>query len=367
MNAYDIAVMGGGPAGTAAAITAARQGARVLLLERSHLPRHKVCGEFVSAESLDLLTSLLENTPQAALLADAPRMYTARIFLDGIVVQASLPAPAASIERYSLDLALWRAAESAGADARLQTRAEKITRENNHWRVQTTAGDLLSRSVVDATGRWSNLRSVIAPAKFSVGVKAHFTSNQVEPDTVDLYFLDGGYCGVSRVNRDEVNLCAMLGSAEFQSCRAQPLEHILAAHRDLHQRSLSWRRTTDVVITSPLVFRPVVAAADGVLRAGDAAGFIDPFAGDGISLALRSGTLAAEHLRCVWRNGCNVDLAARQYADSYRRQFARLFRRTALLRRALASPSLLRVMGLGIFHRGMLDFLIKATRAAQVS
>jgi flavin-dependent dehydrogenase len=364
MNAYDIAVVGGGPAGTAAAITAARRGARVLLLERSRLPRHKVCGEFISAESLDLLTALLEGTPGAALLADAPHMNAARIFLDDTVVQASLPAAAASIERYSLDLALWRAAESAGVDARLQTTAEKIAHENDHWRLQTTAGDLRSRSVVDATGRWSNLRSASAPTEFSVGVKAHFTSNQVEPDTVDLYFFHGGYCGVSRVGRDQVNVCAMFSSAEFQTCRDQPLEHILAAHSDLHQRSLHWRRTTDVVITSPLLFRPVVAAESGVLRAGDAAGFIDPFAGDGISLALRSGTLAAEHLRSVWGNGCDVDLAAREYADSYRRHFAKLFRRTALLRRALATPLFLHAVRLRVLRQGMLDFLIRATRAA---
>ena len=364
MNAYDIAIVGGGPAGTAAAITAARQGARVLLLERSRLPRHKVCGEFISAESLDLLTALLEGTPQAALLTDAPRIHAARIFLDDTVVQASLPAPAASVERYSLDLALWRAAESAGVDARLHTAVEKLARDDHHWRLQTTAGDLLARSVVDATGRWSNLRAASAPAEFSVGVKAHFTSDQAEPDTVDLYFFHGGYCGVSRVNRDEVNVCAMLRSAEFQVCRDRPLAHILAAHRDLQQRSAHWRRTTEIVITSPLVFRPVVATADGVLRAGDAAGFIDPFAGDGISLALRSGTLAAEHLRCVWRNGCAIDIAARQYADSYRRQFAKLFRRTALLRRALTTPLLLHAVRLGIVREGMLNVLIKATRAA---
>ena len=49
---YDLIIVGGGPAGCAAAITAARLGAKVLLIERGHFPRHKVCGEFVSAESL---------------------------------------------------------------------------------------------------------------------------------------------------------------------------------------------------------------------------------------------------------------------------------------------------------------------------
>src|SRR5271167_3512726 len=70
---YDLIVIGGGPAGTSAAITCSRSGARVLLLERGHFPRHKVCGEFVSAESLGLLADLL--APQhARLLSEAIRI-----------------------------------------------------------------------------------------------------------------------------------------------------------------------------------------------------------------------------------------------------------------------------------------------------
>ena len=60
-DVYDLIVVGGGPAGESAAITAVRGGARVVLLERGKFPRHKVCGEFVSAESLELLSSLLKG------------------------------------------------------------------------------------------------------------------------------------------------------------------------------------------------------------------------------------------------------------------------------------------------------------------
>src|SRR5581483_12063229 len=80
---YDLAVAGGGPAGTAAAITAARFGARVLLLEQGRFPRQKVCGEFVSAESLELLQRLLTaDTAGLAMMERAPRIRTARLFLD---------------------------------------------------------------------------------------------------------------------------------------------------------------------------------------------------------------------------------------------------------------------------------------------
>jgi flavin-dependent dehydrogenase len=92
----DLIVIGGGPAGTSAAITCARNGARVLLLERGRFPRHKVCGEFVSAESLDLLAGLL--APQdKPLLADAIRIPRARVFsMAAFLKQRSIPPQPAS-------------------------------------------------------------------------------------------------------------------------------------------------------------------------------------------------------------------------------------------------------------------------------
>src|ERR1700758_4817239 len=97
-GSYDLAVIGGGPAGASAAIAAARAGARVLLLERGRLPRQRVCGEFVSAESLDLLTGLL-NHANSGLLFSVPRIAQARLFFDGRTVTAPVDPPAASIAR----------------------------------------------------------------------------------------------------------------------------------------------------------------------------------------------------------------------------------------------------------------------------
>src|SRR5713226_9820468 len=122
---YDLIVIGGGPAGTSAAITAARSGARVLLLERGRFPRHKVCGEFVSAESLDLLAALL-NSQYEALLHDAIRIPRARLYLDGRVLETTVDPPAASIARLDLDTALWQSAKNAGVDARQQVTVQSI-------------------------------------------------------------------------------------------------------------------------------------------------------------------------------------------------------------------------------------------------
>ena len=114
---HDLIVIGGGPAGTAAAITAARAGAGVLLLERGVYPRHKVCGEFVSAESLELLKQLLGSEP-VALVSAAPRIFHSRIFVDGAELSAQVSPAAASVTRFDLDQALWNSAVHSGVDAR---------------------------------------------------------------------------------------------------------------------------------------------------------------------------------------------------------------------------------------------------------
>src|SRR5438093_13499079 len=103
---FDLIVVGGGPAGSAAAITAVRGGARVLQLERGRLPRHKVCGEFVSAESLELLGQLV-GQKQIRLVTDAPRISRARVFVDGAELAAEVSSASASVTRFYLDHSPW--------------------------------------------------------------------------------------------------------------------------------------------------------------------------------------------------------------------------------------------------------------------
>ena len=113
---FDLIVIGAGPAGSSAAITAARAGTSVLLCERGRLPRQRVCGEFVSAESLELLTTLLAQRA-SDLIAFAPRISAARFFAERRTIPTAVKPPAASIARLDIDLALWNAAAELGCPA----------------------------------------------------------------------------------------------------------------------------------------------------------------------------------------------------------------------------------------------------------
>jgi len=360
---YDLIVIGGGPAGTSVAILAARSGASVLLLERGRFPRHKVCGEFVSAESLELLSSLLD-LQHATLLGDAVRIPQARLFLDGTILCTPVSPPAASITRLDFDAALWDSAANVGVEARQQTTVQSIVGAGP-FRISTPAGDFDARAVVNASGRWSNLTSEAAfngkLTEKRLGLKAYFS----EPSphlSADLYFFDGGYCGVQPVSlngNSRVNACAMV-----RADRASTLAEVFALHPILLERSRQWRPLSDSVNTSPLLFRDPQPEHNGVLMVGDAAGFVDPFVGDGISLALLSGSLAARFLTPFFRKEVSLQDAVQSYSRTYQERLAPVFRASSGIRRLLGLPRSVRKPLLFVFAKtpALTRYLARKTR-----
>ncbi|HEX4605918.1 MAG TPA: NAD(P)/FAD-dependent oxidoreductase [Candidatus Angelobacter sp.] len=329
---YDLIVVGAGPAGSACAITAARMGARVLLLEKDHFPRQKVCGEFVSSESLGLLGGLLSDSR----FHSCPRMLSSRIFLDGKTVALPVSPAAQSIPRFDLDDALFQAVRHGGVIAKENVTVREV-RQNGIFHVGAAEDTFTARAVINATGRWSKLTQFdVADKEKWLGLKAHFTEPS-PPQSVDLYFFAGGYCGVTPVSADSVNACAMV-----RVDVAHTLEEVFAREPRLWQRSRAWEPLFPAVTTSPLYFREPVTDSAGMLLAGDSAGFIDPFAGDGISLALQSGALAAESISGFLRGDCSLQHALQRYQAAYRKRFSSAFRNAARLRNALAAPRWIR-------------------------
>ena len=366
---YDLIIAGGGPAGTAASITASRLGARVLLLEGGKYPRHKVCGEFVSAESVGLLSSLLQGTQFfESRAATIDRIGRARLFVDGAILEASIDPPAASIARIDLDTALWDAAAAAGVDARLQQRVQRIS-GNGPFVVSSPTDDFEAKSVINASGRWSNLTATKATeSKGSdlkwLGLKAHF-DEPAGTSSVDLYFFESGYCGVQPLGKaapdgtTRVNACAMV-----RSDAASSLLEVFSRHPVLQERSQRWTQVSELVTTSPLIFRKPVPEWDGILLAGDAAGFVDPFVGDGISLALRSGAMAATSLRGFFAGNQSLNNACAAYREDYTRELLPVFRTSSRIRRLFALPRMIRIPVAYFFQHApaLTRYLVQKTR-----
>ena len=268
------------------------------------------------------------------------------MFVDGNCLEFALPKPGWSISRYELDLALWRAAECAGAECRQAATVQQIS-ENG---VQIDSAEMVAKAIVNATGRWSNVRrvSLVNSGPRWIGVKAHFAGEQAPPST-DIYFFEGGYCGVQPLASGKVNASAMV-----RADVATSMEQVFAAHPQLWLRSRAWEQVTETVTTSPLIHGAPEPVTDGVMNVGDAAAFIDPFTGDGISLALRSGVLAAQ---------CAVDGGPERYARGYHARFTRAFQTAALTRKLSRAPeSVRRVAAFAFRSEFVKSWALKRTR-----
>jgi len=123
---------------------------------------------------------------------------------------------------------------------------------------------------------------------------------------------------------------------------AKALSTVFALNRPLNERSRTWKPAGDPVSTAPLFFRAPTTSENGMLLAGDAAAFLDPFAGDGISIALHSGAIAAKALACFLRAGCTLEDAARQYDCEHRRMIQPALVNASRLRTLQSLPSTMR-------------------------
>lgn len=258
-----IPIVGGGPAGSAAALAAIGEGARVRVYEKSAFPRQKVCGEFVSPEAEDVLRALGAWEPVAALAPHSIREV--RLHFGARQKRWTLDRPAISISRLALDHALSELAVARGAE----------------W-IRETA-PCLPRAIL-AHGR----KSSAAKGRRLFGYKARFTGPV--DDAVDLFFFDRGYTGVSAVEGGITNVC---GLAPEDKLRAVNFD-IDAYLAPLGERLRPLARQIDWLITGPLVFTDSVPATSDAYLAGDALGFIDPFTGSGITAALVTGRIAGQ-------------------------------------------------------------------------
>ena len=339
---FDVAVIGGGPAGASASIAAAQLGLKTVQLEAGRFPRHKVCGEFISGEALSVLSRLIGHSE---LLASAPRISQSRFFLDGRVIAIPINPAAASITRVDLDLLLWNAASRSGVATRDGSRVKNVHNLDLGFAIELEDERLLTKTVVNASGRWSNLTDGKPEgAENWIGLKGHFREN-AGATSCDLYFFEGGYCGVQPLGGDLLNVAAMVRASVARSLAASFL-----LNGDLRARAGAWEAITEPISTAPLFFRLPLTQQRGMAMVGDAAAFIDPFSGDGISMALHSGWLAVDALSQYLRGGCSLRRALQDYDDSYRKLLRPALRNAARLRRLMQLPKALRATAISLFQ-----------------
>lgn len=365
---YDTVIVGGGPAGTSAAIHLAARGARVLLAEQKKFPRAKLCGEFISPECLEHF----ERLGVAHQMMDAGGTeLTETLFYSRSGKSLNVPsewfgsgrAGALGLSRAEMDARLMERAREAGVEVLEETQATGLLLEKDRVRGVSlkTNGHVLevgSLVTVDATGRTRALARRLEKEGKSdrdatnrrsplVAFKAHLEDAGGHEGHCEIYFYRGGYGGLSRVENGLSNLCFIAQSRDVRACGNDPervMQEVLMKNRRAAKTLARARPLSGWLAVALEGFgRRALVPAPGLLAIGDAASFIDPFTGSGMLMALESGDLAAQTIArhvARLRNKESFDETASDYRSLYNQVFGARLRVCALMRRAAFVPRL---------------------------
>jgi flavin-dependent dehydrogenase len=303
-----ITILGGGPAGASAAISALNHGASCRLIEKSKFPRHKVCGEFFSPEIQAELALL--GVWDAFQSAGPARIERMRLCFGSRETTSRLSEAAWGLSRHAFDSLMFQRAIELGAVVSGETK---------------TAPDVIACGrKQDGSPRGRRL----------FGFKAHFDGPT--GDAVELFFFRGCYVGVAPIENGLTNVCG-LGPEDFLKRFDFDFDAVVTQSPALTHRLRPLTRAMKWISTGPLQYRQAFDNSTSYL-AGDALSFVDPFTGSGLLSALKTGSLAG---MAAARGELPVDHLTR-----CRAALRKPFEVSSIFRRAIASGLADRLIGL---------------------
>lgn len=323
---FDVIIVGGGLAGLCNAIHLSKFNKKVLLIEKNEYPKHKVCGEYISNEVLPYL-AFLEFNPFdfGAVKIDKFQLSTT----NNQLISAKLPLGGFGISRYKLDFELLQKAIQNGVII-LQDLVTNIqftndifeveTKENQHFTSKIVIGAFGKRSFLDVTMQ----RDFIQKKSPYLGVKIHVKGN-FPNDLVALHNFKGGYCGVSKVENNEINLCYITNFSSFKKFKniQDFQENVVFKNTYLKEIFENSTSLFDEPLTiSQISFESKTLVENHIIMCGDAAGMIHPLCGNGMSMAIQSAQIASKLILNYFEGKITKRKALEnEYLSQWNRQF----------------------------------------------
>jgi len=330
---YDAVVVGAGPAGSATAALLAAAGCHVALVDRARFPRPKPCADYLNPaavralERLGLLSHVLSGAPT--------RIHGMRVVAPcgtSAVGRFRIGAGLA-LRRETLDALLVEQAARRGAQMIEEATVERIgppgpAGRSVHLRIGGKPGTFEARLVVGADGLNSRVARSMGPPRRGrprrAALVAHYEGAAGMRGLGEMFVTHPGYVGIAPVDGGLANVSAVWDLGRAPRVPRDPsawFEHLVAQVPELAQRLRGARRIGPLLGAGPFASRARHPVGERVLLVGDAAGFFDPFTGDGIRTAL----VGAELATAVALHALAADrLAARDlapYAAARRRAF----------------------------------------------
>lgn len=379
METVDVAIIGGGPAGSTLAALLAARGVGVALIDRDAFPRDRLCGEFLSYDALPILEGL--GALEAIDAAGSPRIAHCRVAGERRMFEFPFPHEARGVSRLFLDDLLHRTAIARGAQAVVQTATSIGGSETTieHGPVagsRVTAGGrtIEAKVIAGAWGRWGRFdaqlgRSFVQDhAHRNFGFKRHYRSASSERGVIELHSFPRGYLGVSGIEGGLTNICGLVHASRLTGHKGRWDAFVDTIRRERPSLDAMYARhepAQDGFLSSePVIFRARSPVERGVIMIGDASGVIDPLTGNGMAMAIQSALVAAPFIIELLAGADRASIE-RAYAARHRAVFTSRIAWSRRVASLLSRPALLELALSAVRGGGAGKLLLRKTRASR--
>jgi len=357
---FDVIIVGGGPAGSACAIKLGNSALRVAIIDKAGFPRDKICGDGLSIDVINQLPMLSPALAEAfgsfehKNQSNGIRLFSPDTnFIDIPFYYKHQKSHGFVSQRYNFDNLLFQHAKTySNVTTFEECQLAQVSYENDAVLLKTSEGNMTCKMVIGADGAHSAVAKCLGDSKvdkshFCAGLRMYYDGVPAfdEHNYIELYFYKDilpGYLWIFPLADNKANVgIGVLSSvaAKKKINLKERLQHYINTHPKLKERFKNAKPMETVKgFGLPLGSKKRNISGDRFLLLGDAAGLIDPFSGEGIGNAIRSGRIAAEHLAASFQQNNFTAAFNKSYDKEIYQRMWKEFRISRTLQQVICIP-----------------------------